>query len=652
MWRARTPYVQTLVSTREGEPNSADSLTVGNRAGQWLIESELGRGGMGVVYAVRHVQIGKRAALKVMHRRLRDPDAIAVRMVQEAQVVNAIGHPNIIDVFDVGTLDDGRPYIVMEQLVGHSLSELAPDLDESLSILAQVADALIAAHAAGVVHRDLKPDNIFLVEGEPLRVKLLDWGIARVINVPTEVTYEGQVVGTPRYIAPEQARGERVTPQTDVYSLGVVAYELLLGRAPFDADTPTEVMAMHLLIQPPAPRTLWPEIPTRVERLLHGMLAKHPDARPSMTEVALAIAAAREERKRKPQAVIVEDVQPRRKHRWLAAATLGAVAVLAFVWFAYREQAPLDGTLVERPREIATRTITNPVVRDCADPSVLQDGNRWVMTCTGNRDGNLYPMHVSTDLTTWRSAGWIFRSGQRPAWGTGHYWAPELHRTRYGVAAYFSMRADNGRNAIGVATAPSVDGPYRDIGKPLVAPDGGASDAHVLVDGEQRFLYFKRDDERALWVQPLSADGRSTRDEAQRVLVATEDWEHGNVEAPSVLREGDFYYLFYSGARYCDSGYALGVARARSPLGPFEKLGVPVLRGTVGWLGPGHSTVVTGAGNERYLAYHAYHEAEGTPSCKAGAPADNNRRHVRIEPLVFDGGWPLVGARSPTSQRE
>ncbi|MEJ7602725.1 MAG: serine/threonine-protein kinase [Kofleriaceae bacterium] len=250
---------------------------------------------MGVVYAVKHSRIGKRAALKVLQRRLTDIQLNAERMLLEAQVVNAIGHPGIVDIFDVGATDDGRPYIVMEYLAGRSLAEHEPDVDESLAILGQVCDALIAAHEAGVVHRDLKPENIFLVEtgGDVPRVKLLDWGIARMLHAETRHTFEGQVVGTPRYLAPEQARGEPVTAKTDVYSLGVVAYELLLLQPPFVGTNSTELLAMHLLVEPRPPRELWADIPDHLDRLLRGMLAKAPAARPTMREVAAQLARGR-----------------------------------------------------------------------------------------------------------------------------------------------------------------------------------------------------------------------------------------------------------------------------------------------------------------------------------------------------------------------
>jgi serine/threonine-protein kinase len=184
----------------------------------------------------------------------------------------------------------------MERLDGVPLSVRADEgkilPDAVISILLQVCDALIAAHAAGVVHRDLKVDNIFLTDEG---VKVLDWGIAKVIAADPHHTIEGQLVGTPQYLAPEQARGGVVSPATDVYSLGVVAYELFLEQLPFEAETSAEIMAMHLRQAPPPPRELWPDIPPTLEQLVLAMLAKDADARPTMLEVARTLEKVRDE---------------------------------------------------------------------------------------------------------------------------------------------------------------------------------------------------------------------------------------------------------------------------------------------------------------------------------------------------------------------
>jgi serine/threonine-protein kinase len=304
--------MRTMVSTAgpglPPAPQGDDVLRPGTKAGPWLVERELGRGGMGAVYAVVHEEIGKRAALKVVHRRLM-PGFHCERMLLEAQVVNQVGHPNIVDIFETGRLEDDRPYIVMERLSGQSLAVCADEgkllPDAVIAILLQVCDALTAAHEAGIVHRDLKLDNVFLVDNlddasQP-RVKLLDWGIAKVIHHEVQHTIEGQLMGTPQYLSPEQARGMAVTPQTDVYSLGVMAYELFLEQLPFEAETAAEVMAMHLRATPPPPRELWPDIPPELEALLLAMLAKQPDQRPTMVEVARRLEAVRSELQRRVQ---------------------------------------------------------------------------------------------------------------------------------------------------------------------------------------------------------------------------------------------------------------------------------------------------------------------------------------------------------------
>ncbi len=298
--------MRTMVSTAGGGLGPAtcpDELGPGAQAGPWIVERELGRGGMGAVYAVVHEGIGKRAALKIVHRRLLGPGFNPDRMLLEAKVVNQVAHPGIVDIFETGSLADDRPYIVMERLDGRALSVRA---DEgviphalALGILIQVCDALIAAHAAGIVHRDLKLDNVFLADNpeDPAqpKVKLLDWGIAKVINASVKHTIDGQLVGTPQYLAPEQARGQTVSPKTDVYSLGVMAYELFTDVLPFDAETAAELMTMHLRATPQPPRELSPDIPSRLEGLILAMLQKAPEARPSAREVMAELEAIRSE---------------------------------------------------------------------------------------------------------------------------------------------------------------------------------------------------------------------------------------------------------------------------------------------------------------------------------------------------------------------
>ena len=291
----------STVATANSAPaldGTPDVMPPGATAGPWRVEYELGRGGMGTVYAVTHVDIGKRAALKLMHKRLLGRHLDVERMLLEAKVVNQIQHPNIVDIFETGSLADGRPYIVMERLDGVSLGhramtgKLLPD--QVIAILRQVCEGVTAAHEAGIIHRDLKVDNVFLIETEDSirpRVKILDWGIAKVIDDDVRHTIDGQLVGTPHYLAPEQARGAAVSSKTDVYSIGVMAYELFLEQLPFEAETAAEIMTMHLRVAPPLPSELWPDIPAALEVLLLSMLAKNPAARPTIAEVILALDA-------------------------------------------------------------------------------------------------------------------------------------------------------------------------------------------------------------------------------------------------------------------------------------------------------------------------------------------------------------------------
>jgi serine/threonine-protein kinase len=333
-------------------------------AGPWRVEYELGRGGMGAVYAVVHDEIGKRAALKLLHKRLSARDALVERMLLEARVVNQVGHGNIVDIFETGALADGRPYIVMERLVGMPLSvrattqKLLPD--QVIAILRQICDALIAAHGAGVIHRDLKLDNVFLIDGpDPAtpRVKLLDWGIAKVIDTDIHHTIDGQLVGTPQYLSPEQARGAAVSGKTDVYSLGVMAYELFLEELPFEAETAAEIMTMHLRVAPPMPSELWPDIPPALEHLLLAMLAKRPEQRPAMVEVARALdaIAANLRRRRATLATPAPALTPTRPldrpRRWQYAVGAFAVAACAgmFAFVHDGDATPADATLSLQP---------------------------------------------------------------------------------------------------------------------------------------------------------------------------------------------------------------------------------------------------------------------------------------------------------------
>jgi serine/threonine protein kinase len=254
--------------------------------GSYRIVQEIGRGGMGTVYEAIHTILPRRAALKVMHGELRRQPGMATRVVQEAAILEEVRHPGIVRVYEANLLPDHRPWLAMELVEGetlaarlHYMSTLPPV--EVATLLSEVCDVLAAVHARGVIHRDLKPDNLLLTPTDrdfPLRV--IDWGVAR-LGPHGRLTLDGLTPGTPIYMSPEQATGHNIAAPCDIYSLGVIAYEALAGRPPFDGRTLAEVVCMHLTSEPePLDRA-----PPELADLIHRMLDKEPALRPGALEV-------------------------------------------------------------------------------------------------------------------------------------------------------------------------------------------------------------------------------------------------------------------------------------------------------------------------------------------------------------------------------
>jgi len=276
------------------------TLEPGTMLGEYEVERLIGEGAMGAVFAAVHPVIRKRVAIKVLKRELCANPRSVQRFVNEARVVNEIGHRNIVDVFAFGEMPDGRHYFVMEWLRGETLharlSRSTLTIREMCAIIRPLARALVAAHDHGVIHRDLKPDNVFLVDdgGEQALVKLLDFGIAKLGHADHRIdrTAEGAIIGTPQYMAPEQAKGYLVDGRADVYSLGCMMFEMLAGRPPFVADNAAEMLAMHLM--DPVPRvSQYASVPVELDELLLAMLAKEPLRRPSLDSVHAVVDRAR-----------------------------------------------------------------------------------------------------------------------------------------------------------------------------------------------------------------------------------------------------------------------------------------------------------------------------------------------------------------------
>jgi serine/threonine-protein kinase len=260
----------------------------------------IGRGGMGRVYEAEHVNIVKRLALKVLHPEAVSDPVIAARFRLEARAASQIGHPNIVAIEDSATLADGTVYVAMELLEGESLAERmrrSPPLSlaEAAELLLPVCDGLAAAHAAQIVHRDLKPENIFLARrGGKVVPKILDFGIAKVLtdDGALHLTRTGAIFGTPAYMSPQQAQGGKIDHRTDIYSMGVILFEVATGRVPFVADTAVELLSLHISSEPPRPSEIAPDrkVSPTVDALILSALAKDPDQRPkTITDFAASL---------------------------------------------------------------------------------------------------------------------------------------------------------------------------------------------------------------------------------------------------------------------------------------------------------------------------------------------------------------------------
>ncbi|HEY0707038.1 MAG TPA: protein kinase [Polyangia bacterium] len=293
--------IDTSSMTGPLSTNDAPSKLVGQMlAGRYSIKRLIGEGGMGRVYEAEHVEIGRRVAVKVLHPAYSRTPEVVERFRREARAASKVGHPNIVDVTDSGTTEDGSFFFVMEFVEGAELGlvifKQGPmTFARALHIAAQMCDALESAHQGGIIHRDLKPENVLLItrEGHPDFVKVLDFGIAKNVDVEEtakngrRLTRPGVAMGTPEYMAPEQAAGKPADPRSDIYAVGSIMYEMLSGNPPYDGDNVMEVLHKKAN-QPPAPlKDIRPDLPIEVIELVDRAMARNPASRPQ-TMAAMA----------------------------------------------------------------------------------------------------------------------------------------------------------------------------------------------------------------------------------------------------------------------------------------------------------------------------------------------------------------------------
>ncbi|HEX3454612.1 MAG TPA: Stk1 family PASTA domain-containing Ser/Thr kinase, partial [Gaiellaceae bacterium] len=325
----------------------SDSLIDTLFDGRYRIQRKLGAGGMADVYLAEDQELGRRVAIKILNSRHGNDDQFIERFRREAKNAAALNHPNIVSIYDRGEAEDTY-YIAMEYLDGRTLKELivsrgAAPVNVAIEYARQILSALRFAHRHGIVHRDIKPHNV-LVDGEG-RVKVTDFGIARAGT--SQMTEAGLIVGTAQYLSPEQARGGEVDPRSDLYSLGIVLYELLTGKTPFDGETPVEIAMKHLSTAPKPPSKLRPDVPPELDAVVLRALAKNPDDRYQNADEMEA------------------DLERVARGRPVAATTMdSATQVLRAAPAAAAVGAATAATMIAPPATAATTVAPPPVVEE------------------------------------------------------------------------------------------------------------------------------------------------------------------------------------------------------------------------------------------------------------------------------------------------
>lgn len=328
--------------------------------GKYEIIERIGRGGMGAVYRARHSLMHRTVAIKVLAAHAEE-DELFERFKREAKAASSIEHPNAISIYDFGICDDA-PYLVMQYIEGQSLKQALRErgafpAERILKLAKEVASAMHVAHERGIVHRDLKPDNIMLTkDGEAV---VLDFGIAKVLDAPeSSVTRTGNIVGTPQYISPEQVGGKELDGRSDIYSLGVILYEMTTGRVPFEADSVMNMLMKHIREDPPAFRTLEPpgDVPASLERIIMKMLEKDPASRhQSMAELLQDLTNPEMETVLQTLPSKEPITSPKRgsMRGWLFAAAAGMLSLLICLSIGFQPPQQVASITEQRsPREI------------------------------------------------------------------------------------------------------------------------------------------------------------------------------------------------------------------------------------------------------------------------------------------------------------
>ena len=389
---------------------------------RYRLEQRLAAGGMGTVYEATDERLGRRVAVKLLKEELAGDPRFVERFRREARAVAGLSHPNIASVFDYGA-EDGRDFIVMELIEGRDLAELLRsgplEPNRASDIAKQSCDALAHAHAAGIVHRDIKPGNIIVSDSD--RVKVTDFGIARAIGDST-LTATGSVLGTAHYLAPEQASGENVGPAADQYSMGVVLFEMLTGKVPFAGSSPIGIAMRHVSDAIPAPSSIVPEVPATLDEITATATAKDPSERyPDISAMASALRAGTPTGRLAAGVAAIDaaatapladssgtrvkppagGLSPRRAGRGaLAALAILALVVLGLVagrLLSAPDESPRQGQSPERKQNQAVaKPSPTPTPSDTATPFALPNvvGSDYDSAAQELKDLGLVPVRV------------------------------------------------------------------------------------------------------------------------------------------------------------------------------------------------------------------------------------------------------------------
>ncbi len=444
-------------------------------AGRFRIECEIGKGGMGTVYRATHLGLERPVAVKIIKPEFASDPHVAERFMREARTMAKLRHPHAAMIFDAGNLPDGRHFIVMEFVEGETLSQVLAregrfTPERAVRIASDICDVLAEAHALGIVHRDLKPSNIMLNERG---VCVLDFGVAKVLSVPAEAastyasTGSGFIVGTPRYMSPEQCLGQKVGARSDLYSLGVLVYEMLAGQPPFTDPLPSAVLIKQATAQPPPLLKFREDVPRPLTLAVHTLLAKQADNRPRTALAARTllqrsiIKPTRELPEAQPFSSTLASQNAGRSVVFRAVTPLAIIAALGAMFFIWGRNMQSNGQTTAHEGASTAAAARDSSASGSADATAnvlspplslsLEEAQRIVRNLSHGATGDVRVVRLPR-----ASAIVVVHDEQRA--GTSHLFVLQRDGERYHIAGRAPLDAPDFRGASWTAETVDSDG--------------------------------------------------------------------------------------------------------------------------------------------------------------------------------------------------